>query len=277
MYLKIETEADIAEFEKYIDVSDLTVDFLIEKFNYKDVVYGSGHWQRTEKVYTFDDMLFYKAINEKTFGEYKIRAHVHREGGYYNNTSVAPSHYTLGYSNGEFSFNLEKKLVVYGHLRKNNERAIEVMKEDGKRYLRIKWNEIYSEIIRINKRNNKTKHKEQVKELGIKWKMQNLLGKLEQEGITIFTVCSYSDTLSSKSVFGENYRISLLKKDQGTTIEIGDDDLFVCRLFGRELELPYKKIVMYSKALQTFIESVDKKDPVLPEDVIDNEEEEVVE
>ena len=275
MYLKIETEADIAEFEKYVDVSDLTVDFLIENFTQKDVVYGSGHWQRTEKVYSYEDMLFYKALNDKTFGKHKTRVYVNRNGGYYNNHSVDPSMYSLHYSNGDFRFNLEDKLVRYGHLRKNNEKPFEIMKEDGKKYLRIKWNEIYAEIIRINKRNNKTDHKAQVKALGTKWKIQNLLGKLEQEGIKIYTACTYSDTLSSKSVFCENYRISLLKKDAGTNIEIGDDDLFTCRMFGMEMELPYKKIVIYSKALQAFIDSVDSKDPVFLEEGDEEEEEDV--
>jgi hypothetical protein len=275
MYLKIETEADIAEFDKYIDVSDLTVDFLLEPFTKKSHTWGSGTWARTEMVDTHESMLMSKALAGKKYGESEIRFYATKKGGYGYSSSMEVSEFRIFYNNASIDINVENCTIEYNHLRKNAQRPIEVMKEDGKSYVRLKWSEIYSEIIRINKRVNKTKHKVQVKELGTKWKMQHLLGKLEEAGVTIFSAAAYTDFLYSKTVFGRSFSVGLLKTDKATDIEIKDEDKLQCSLFGSDMELSFSTFLTYAKSLQIFVEAVNGKDKglTLCEDADDVEEE----
>lgn len=257
MRLRITNDEDIEIFRKNTDNTNLILEIPIE--NGKIVNHGGSAWTRSIDV---DDLLFVKTFKDLKFGKDPFRC-------YYgvDYTLLTPAHITFSYNNYTAIFNnvssysnLHTNNLQYTlrHLRKNNTRTCSLIRENKVVYLELNWSDVYSEIMRINKRVKTTTKKAEIKKMGVDFKMLYLHGKLIQDGVNFYEKSTYSHNLYSKPIFGRTLGITLLSDDKGTDVEIDDDTKLKFDVMGSVRVEKYSYVLRVSKAYENLLNVVNE-------------------
>jgi hypothetical protein len=233
--LVIKDQESLDEFENLTD-TDLILDILLTKHKWNGRSYKStgDALDFVERVFGNRDFGTSKTGCNGTWRE--INTSTNKYGHYYYSYNVPQEDYANVYSirynnlNADITINFKERIATfeYSHLRKNTKRDISlILDTDGIYYLRFKWQDFYSEVKRINKREKTTHSKTEIKKLGLDFKIDNLLVKLEEKGFSSFTASKTSEynTRPSLSVYKNysNIRIWFPKIDKGNEIEVANE------------------------------------------------------
>ena len=235
--LVIKDQDSLDEFENLTD-TDLILDILLSKHNWNGRSYKStgDPSDLVERVFGGRSFGTSKTGCNASWRNLNLAAPINRYGYNYGYNNVPkedyPNYYRIVYNNlgADISINFQERTATfeYDHLRKSPTRDISlILDSDGMYYIRFKWQDFYSEIKRINKREKTSHTKTEIKKLGLDFKIDNLLVKLEEKGFKNFNARKTSDynlrpSLSCTKCY-TSISIWFPKIDKGTEIEVTDE------------------------------------------------------
>lgn len=259
--LRIQNDDDISEFHKRIDEKHLVVEIKIEP-----LVSKPDHWGRS--YFSSDpNSIIIKAIAGHKFGDYTTRMEVYGDNRRAHAGIEYPSNFYFRYSNCNINFSLDTLSVfsstemnfVHLNKRKPENSKVDIVVDGNVKFLRFNWYTIYSEIIRVNKRNKNTVKTKELTKCGRDMKILMLQGTLEQDGITEIT-SQYGTITTKNTAFGHSMSISLPKEDTGKDIEITDDTSVHLSFWGNVKTVNYKSAKKHFKAFNNFAKELSEGD-----------------